>query len=538
LLADLLGRLNPIKTAIAYHGEAAPACLEGTRTDLLESITAWMKSSSGETIYWLSGAAGTGKTTVAQSVAKIAQELDFISASFFFSHASDDRRAYGNVIPTLAWQLGRNGRLHSSVCAAVELNDEIGILAVNTQVENLITGVLTSLPSNLPPCLLIVLDALDECKEDSRRIHGGDLIPVLFASLKSFPFAKLFVTSRRESSIERLFSDTSTATDTRGLVLHRDIAKDTVEADIDRYIRHELTNLKSLPTIKAEFPSESDIRKLVKRADGLFIYARTAIEYIRDPDSSPERQLTAIVQADDDRHGEKYRLLDDLYVRILANALRIKPYQRSVMSPSPLRNVLVTLVLARGPLSVEAVATLSNTDQSECERFLRRLSAVLVHDVGSSQSLRLIHLSFPDFLCDPNRCSALSDYRVDSAVDHLKMAQYCMERLNHDLHFDMCDIQDSSLSNAEVLDLQARLRKYVSESLRYACKFWAVHWLEHIRAAGARCQFPLGLEEFCETHLFHWIEVLSLIDALDVGRVLPELLRAMNVSLTILLHFI
>jgi hypothetical protein len=492
-----------------------------------------MKSPSGETIYWLSGAAGTGKTTVAQSVAKIAKDLDFICASFFFSHTSDDRRAYGNVIPTLAWQLGRNGRLNSSMCAAIELDDEIGIQAVHTQVKNLISGVLTSLPTHLSPCLLIVLDALDECKEDSRKIHGGDLIPVLLASLKNFPFAKLFVTSRRESSIERLFSHTATANETRGLVLHRDIAKDTVEADIDRYIRHELTDLKAIPTVKAEFPSESDVRKLVQRADGLFIYARTAVEYIRDPDSSPDRQLAALVQADNDRHGEKYTLLDALYVRILANALRITTQNRSVMSPSPLRNVLMTLVLAREPLSVEAVATLSSTEQSECERFLRRLSAVLDNDVGSSQPLRLIHLSFPDFLSDPNRCSELPEYRVDPVVDHLRVAQWCIKQLNSNLHFDMCDIRDPSLSNAEVLDLQARLRKYVSESLRYACKFWAVHWLEHIRAAGAGCQLPLGLEEFCETHLFHWIEVLSLIEALDVVRVLPELLRAMNVSAAI-----
>jgi hypothetical protein len=494
-----------------------------------------MKNPSGETIYWLSGAAGTGKTTVAQSVAKIAKDLDFICASFFFSHTSDDRRTYGNVIPTLAWQLGRNGRLHSSMCAAIELDDEIGIQAIHTQVKNLISGVLTSLPIHLPPCLLIVLDALDEFKEDGRKIHGGDLIPVLLASLKNFPFAKLFVASRRESSIERLFSHTTTANDTRGLVLHRDIAKDTVEADIDRYIRHELTNLKAIPTVKADFPYEPDVRKLVQRADGLFIYARTAVEYIRDPDGSPESQLSALVQADNGRHDGQYALLDELYIRIVANALRLTPQNRSATDTGPLRAVLVTLVLAREPLSVEAVATLSGTHRSDCERFLRRLSAVLEHDIGSSQPLRLIHLSFPDFLSDPNRCNALPEYRVDPVIDHLRMVQWCIEQLNSNLRFDMCDIRDPSLANAEVLDLQSRLKKYISESLRYACKFWAVHWLEHIRAAGPRCQAPLGLEEFCDKHLFHWIEVLSLIEGfVSVVRVMPELLRMMNVSLGIL----
>jgi hypothetical protein len=493
-----------------------------------------MKSPSSETIYWLSGAAGTGKTTVAQSVAKIAQDLDFICASFFFSHTSDDRRAYGNVIPTLAWQLGRDRRVQFSVCAAIELNDEIGIHPVQTQVQNLISGVLSSLPCNLPPYMLIVLDALDECKEDSRKTHGGELIPVLLASLTNFPFAKLFVTSRRESSIERLFSHTTTANDTRGLVLHRDIAKDIVEADIDRYIRHELADLKAIPTVEAKFPSEPDIRKLVQRADGLFIYARTAVEYICDPDSSPERQLAALVRADNGGRAGQYALLDGLYIRILTNALRIIPQNRSVMSPSPLRAVLVMLVLVMEPLSVVAVATLSRTEQSECQRFLRRLSAVLVHDVDASQPLRLVHLSFPEFLSDPNRCSALSEYAVDKALDHLRLAEHCLRQLNSNLHLDMCNIRDPSLLNTEVPDFQVLLSRYVSESLRYACKFWAFHWMEHIRAAGSGCQMPEGLDVFCDQHLFHWIEVLSLIEGLDIaGRVMPDLLRAMNVSATV-----
>jgi hypothetical protein len=488
-----------------------------------------------ETVYWLSGAAGTGKTTVAQSVTKIAKESNFICASFFFSRTSEDRRSFGNVIPTLAYQLGKSTRLRSTICAAIELDDDVGVRSVRTQVQTLIAEVLTPLPSDLPPCLLIVLDALDECKEDSKSVHGGELIPFLLATLKKLPFAKLFVTSRRESSIERLFSRKTAAEDTRALVLHRDIPKDTVQADIERYIRDELTTIKEDMILEVDdFPSEPDVHTLVQRADGLFIYARTAVEYIRDPDGSPEVQLAALVRADRGRNVGQYALLDELYTHIITNALRVTPQNGHVADHTPLRNVLVALVLVCHPVSVEVIASLAGVETRECERFLRRLSAVLEHDIGSSNSVRLIHLSFPDFLSHTNRCNVLPQYRVDPVMDHLRMTEHCLRQLNSSLHFDMCDIRDPSLSNAEVMDLQLRINRYLSEALRYACRFWTVHWLEHIRAAGSRCQVPLGLDEFCDKHLLHWIEVMSLIQCLnDVQRIMPELLSFMNVSVAI-----
>jgi hypothetical protein len=114
------------------------------------------------------------------------------------------------------------------------------------------------------------------------------------------------------------------------------------------------------------------------------------------------------------------------------------------------------------------------------------------------------------------------------------MTERCLEQLNQHLHHDICGIQDPSLFNDEISGLQAQLSKHVLRSLQYACVFWAVHWLQHIRAAGHQCQVPSGLVGFCDKHLLHWIEVLSLIKSLDAGRqVVSELLAEMNVSFTI-----
>ena len=50
----------------------ASSCFEGTRVALLRQIDSWVKDtrSSSTRVYWLSGLAGIGKTTISQTLAK------------------------------------------------------------------------------------------------------------------------------------------------------------------------------------------------------------------------------------------------------------------------------------------------------------------------------------------------------------------------------------------------------------------------------------------------------------------------------------
>jgi hypothetical protein len=532
LLQALLDRLKPVKTAFHDHHEAAPACLQGTRVDLLNKITDWLNDEQGESVYWLSGAAGTGKTTVAQSVASIAEGLNFISVSFFFSRASDERRSFGDVIPTLAYQLGKSTCLRDRICAAVQFDDDVGVRPVRVQAKKLLQDTLTPLPSDLPPCILIVVDALDECKEDAKQVHGGDLIPVLLALLKDIPFVRLFLTSRRESSIERLLSRKTVFKATRAFVLHRDIAKDTVQADIERYIRDELAQFQEDVVDDVEFPTDSQVRTLVERANGLFIYARTALEYISAPDGQPERRIMALIKANRGSASHQYGRLDDLYTHILRDA-----HTLNMSGTASLQATLHTLVLLLQELSAEAIASVAGVDEDDCRSHLRRLSAVLNYQHGSVEAVRMMHSSFADFMLDPNRCSDMPSYVVDSASGHIFLTERCIAVLIKELRFDICGIRNPSLFNSEVSDMQARISQHISAALRYSCRFCFVHWLEHIRLAGPQSQVPSGLNEFCNKHLLHWIESLSLTETLDdVRRVMYSLLAAIKVGLTLLVQ--
>ena len=56
-------------------------------------------------IFWLNGLAGTGKSTITQTVAKTVFGDGMVGASFFCSRDFEDRSNLQAIFPTLAFQL-------------------------------------------------------------------------------------------------------------------------------------------------------------------------------------------------------------------------------------------------------------------------------------------------------------------------------------------------------------------------------------------------------------------------------------------------
>ena len=72
---------------LSTHPQRAE-CLEGTRVVVLDEIFVWLKDASGPRVFWLSGMAGSGKSTIAQSTSIRAALLDnHIVVSIFFSQS-------------------------------------------------------------------------------------------------------------------------------------------------------------------------------------------------------------------------------------------------------------------------------------------------------------------------------------------------------------------------------------------------------------------------------------------------------------------
>jgi hypothetical protein len=498
---DLLDRLQPVKEAFHNAPNASEMCLAGTRQQLLADLFAWFDdiTPSRERVFWLNGLAGTGKTTVARTIAARAHEQGRLAAAFFFSRNIAATRSPSAILPTIAYQLAHYQRpFRTAVCTAVGADEDVRDRGIATQADVLFSHLRDDAAPNSP--ILIVLDALDECYLEN-GCEGGDAVPLLLAQFASVPSVKILITSRMDDTIKHMLDRA-----TNRLTLH-DIEADIVQSDIMHYLRHTLEKCARMRRLSSPFPTDSDLSQLVKRAGTLFIYAVTVVKWVSDPKAEPNLRLRQVLNQDADEIAFQHKLLDGMYLQILTEAAQTSG--NPTLHERSLKNILSTVVLLQEPTNMSALASLAGED-ARTSAILPLLSAVLL--VDETVPVRLFHPSFPDFISDRARCSD-KRFLVMRPEGHLRLAIRCLEIMNTSLRENICDLQDPSMSNSDVVDLELRLDQAVSSELRYASRYWHIH----VRSAnGTSPDLVKCLKIFCALHLLHWIELLSLLD--DVER--------------------
>jgi hypothetical protein len=492
-------------------------CLAGTRQKLLADLFTWFDDvdPARERVFWLNGLAGTGKTTVARTIASHAHKQGRLAAAFFFSRNIAVTRSPSAILPTIAYQLAEYQRpFRTAVFTAVNADRDVWDRGIATQADVLFSNLRGVTVPGTP--LLIVLDALDECYLENGR-EGGDAVPFLLAQFASVPSVRILITSRVEDTLKHMFDGV------RNLALHN-IDADIVKSDILHYLKHTLSEHARVRGMPLPFPTDDALHDLVTRSGKLFIYAATVLKWISDSKADPRLRLQQVLDQDVDETAFQHKLLDRMYLQIITEAAQTSgnplPHERA------LSNILSTVVLLQEPMHAPALASLAG-EAKQAGAILPLLSAVLL--VDETAPARLFHPSFPDFITDEGRCSD-KRFLVRRVEGHLRLAIRCLEIMNAGLRENICDLEDPSLPNNEVVDLNLRLEHAASPELRYACKYWHVH----IRLATVTSpELVKCLEIFCASHLLHWVELLSLLD--DIRRLIrsnsmQSLLTCLEVS--------
>jgi len=108
----------------------------------------------------LNGLAGTGKSTIAWTIAERMFADGRLGASFFCSRDFEDRRDLRSIFPTLAVQLARNYPEFRSIF--VQLDPEIAAERPYGQMDRLLAQPLEESEIST----VIIIDALDECRDE------------------------------------------------------------------------------------------------------------------------------------------------------------------------------------------------------------------------------------------------------------------------------------------------------------------------------------------------------------------------------------
>jgi hypothetical protein len=270
------------------HSEVV-LCHRGTRVDLLDQIMAWSAAGDERHVFWLSGLAGTGKSTIARTVAHRCADARRLGASYFFVRGGGDLASTGKFVTTVAVQLARELpelKPHISRAARAAARN-IGAMALQEQWARLVLQPLAEVRGGSrgglwrrrrpPKPVVVVVDALDEC--DSERDVGALLgLLALSATACESHLLRVLLTSRPETRIRyRIQTIPKASLDLH--VLH-DVDRHVIDRDISIYLGDTLRLVGDEFLRDSDWPRMEALDELVVRADGLFIWAATAYRYI------------------------------------------------------------------------------------------------------------------------------------------------------------------------------------------------------------------------------------------------------------------
>ncbi|EUC66987.1 reverse transcriptase from transposon X-element protein, putative, partial [Rhizoctonia solani AG-3 Rhs1AP] len=145
-------------------------------------------------------------------------------------------------------------------------------------------------------------------------------------------------------------------------------------------------------------------------------------------------------------------------------------------------------------------------DQLTLEQTIRNLSPLLLMTDG--RRIRFHHPSFKEFVTDATR----------SGQFHIRLNQYeaepaacCLQVMQQDLRFNICELETSHQLNSEVPDLKQRIDTHIGPALRYAC----MHWINHFVASPTQALVAAVKKLMEGPQLMYWIEALSLLGSLQ-----------------------
>ncbi|PAV17360.1 WD40 domain containing protein [Pyrrhoderma noxium] len=469
----LKNSLNPSQ----IPGDDRPECLENTRVQTLQDIHEWTSETGYPNILLLIGGTGTGKSTIATTVAETRRRSGHPVCHLFFIRGKSDP---STVIRTISYNLAvSHPSIARSIDAEVKQGGELSSATLKSQFDIFLHKPLLSVSPEIDHPILIVLDAFDECgTTQSRRA----LIDVLRDGIPSlYSNFRFLITGRPEEDI--LFWKSSPTV--QSLLL--DSQSDESISDVSAYIEYELGRVKppSMLKVPSNSPWDEGIRILSQAANGLFIWASTAVKFVSESRLNRLKRLERLV------NNPRLLNLNDLYIIVLKNAFQWDDDESSVF-----KDVFSLILFSKSPLSIQDITGILGLQENTALELLSCLRSLVAYEEG--QPIKIHHTSFYDYLVS---CVGQPWY-IDIEAQKTSIVNKCFDRMGELLRYDICGLETSLKFNKDVPDLDERIEKNVPSFLKYIC----CNWFNHIRDVPYSRELCEQLKSFASDRLLFWFE--------------------------------
>jgi hypothetical protein len=234
-----------------------------------------------------------------------------------------------------------------------------------------------------------------------------------------------------------------------------------------------------------DWPGDEVIWLLADRAFGLFVWAKTAMEFIDG--FNPVKCLQKLL--DGNLAAGVESSLDTLYCTALESAGQwddtdfVEEFQAVVGIVLVAQNPL-------SPCSINALCAINNGVTSH--HTVSVLQCILSHD----HTICVLHPSFADFLLSPTH-SGSYPWHINFMSSNRDIAFMCLSHLNSVLKCNMCNMTFS----------QAKIVASLPGDVQYAC----LYWIDHVISIKDDITMMEQSVTRLSLHLLHWFEAMSIL---------------------------
>ncbi|PPQ79729.1 hypothetical protein CVT25_003296 [Psilocybe cyanescens] len=429
LIMWLYGAAGAGKSAIA---QSIAEILDGQHFRITEWISGLNEDTREALIMWLYGAAGAGKSAIAQSIAEILDGQHFVLASFFFWRNDPQRGTAKLLVTTLAYQLAVKLPLvfRERLGLAFENDPLITTRSLEAQFKALVQEPLLELLHSgfsTTNHIVVIIDGLDECHDQKVQAIIVDLSFRLLQN-RDLPL-KILIASRPEIEISSSFGTKPSSLLTR-IALDHNYQSDH---DIRHFLADKFNEIKTQHCLRSYipigWPAEESLDKLVQKSSGQFIYASTVVKYAASPRHRPTHRLEIVLGIQPPKAGDSpFAELDALYRHILMGVEDVDIILQ-----------IIGFVVLHPPSpcyyydSVTFIEAFLSLAPGDVQLLMQNLGSLIAVENRSDQpdgaevlTVRLLHASLKDYLLDQSRSR---DFFLDRLKMHTQYAELCLAHM-------------------------------------------------------------------------------------------------------------
>lgn len=159
--------------------------------------------------------------------------------------------------------------------------------------------------------------------------------------------------------------------------------------------------------------------------------------------------------------------IDSIYMPVLKQLLYSQDKTKSQQLREEFKEIVSIIIILATPLSIKSLSQLVDSEPEDIKCRLDQLHSVLSVPTNFDVPVRLLHLSFRDFLLQYRKES--NKFWIDERNANQRLTARCFQIMQSSLRKNICDLPSEGTECNGIS--QTLIQCFITPALKYSCQY-------------------------------------------------------------------